>query len=225
MNKQIRQSSTYVKEVRSIINKIRMRIGLKTLALIIILLQITLVLLILNPIRLYQEYTNQQILAEVANLTELNQNEQPLIAQISDANSLRNENAIQAEVYKNAKNGDYAIGYSDKLIIYRKDEKRIIYKGDTPNKALINVQEEVLNAITEQAKTLNLISSDSTELPQVTTIQDVEPLKMQNPEFYKNAKDNDLIAVFANSQVILIYNMNNNSVVNKGKFFTSITQL
>jgi len=214
------KSNTYKKT--GFFQKVKNAFSVKTFLALIVILQIVIVALILNPLKLYQDYQNQQVLSEVGALTTLNKSETPVIAQVSDAEALRKENAIQAQVYKDAKNGDYVIGYTDKLIIYRKEEGKLIYNGDTPSAVLTKSQQDIIDGIIEKTKEKNLISQDSTEQPQVSIVSDISKLKGQNPTFYANARNNDVVAIFSDSQVIVLYNLETKTIINSGKFVTSI---
>jgi len=197
----------------------------KTFLGLIVILQIVIIALILNPVALYQQYQNQQVINEVGALTTLNTGETPVIAQVSDAEALRKENSIQAQVYKDAKNGDYVLGYTNKLIIYRKGETKLIYDGDTPSAVLTKNQELIITDISTKAKEAGLIDTDSQETPQVSVITDITKLKSENPTFYSIARNNDVVAVFSESQLIVLYNIESKSILNSGKFTTNIQKL
>ena len=195
------------------------------LLIVVALLQIIIVVLILNPTSLIQQYQNNQIINEVAAKTAVNTSESPTIATVTDADQLRKANAAQAEVYKDAQNGDYVLLYSDKMIIYRKSSGEVIYNGDNPNDLVTHTQQKLLSSIQDKAKAQNLIPADSTETPQISVITDVKPLKESNPDFYANARNNDIVALFAQEQLIVLYNQDTATIINTGKYATNISNL
>ncbi len=197
----------------------------KSVLIIVAILQIIIIVLILNPVALVQQYQNQQIINEVAAKTAVNTAESPVIATITNADQLRSANAAQAQVYKDAQNGDYVLGYSDKMIIYRRGTGEVIYNGDNPNDLVTHTQEKLVSDIVDKAKKQNLISSDSTETPQISIITDVKSLQTANPDFYSIARNNDIVALFPQEQLIVLYNQETSTIVNSGKYSTNISNL
>lgn len=190
--------------------------------LVIIILQIVIIVLLLNPTTLIQKVNEWQVVSAVSGLTAVNTAETPVIATITDAQGLRDENAIQAEVYKDAQNGDYVLGYADKMIIYRKQENKIVYEGDSPTDLLTKNQEALITSIVTKAKEQGVISNDSEEDPELSVVTDIATLQAQNPSFYSSARNNDIIAVFSQTGVILLYNNDTGSIINHGTFTTQI---
>src|SRR5688572_7729631 len=78
----------------------------KGLLALILVLQLIIIILLLNPAALIQQFQNQQIVNEVSKLTTVNNAQAPVIALVSDADQLRGENEYQKQVYKDAQNGD-----------------------------------------------------------------------------------------------------------------------
>lgn len=195
----------------------------RALLIVIIVLQIIIiVLLFVNPIYLIQEYRNQQIIEQVAAKTDIDSSETPLVAEITDIASLKAANDIQAQVYKDAQNGDYVLGYTNKMIIFRPSTQAIIYEGDNPNDLLTKAQEKVIEDIIRVAKEQNLLPAESTETPQISIVTDTRALQQSNPEFYKVARNNDLIALFPAHQLIILYNQETSSIINSGSYSTTI---
>lgn len=195
----------------------------RTLLIIIAVLQIIMIVLIINPAALWQQFQNQQIINEVASKTTVNSLENPVIATVTNADQLRDQNAAQAQVYKDAQNGDYVLGYSDKMIIYRRSDGTIVYEGDTPTGLVNNAQKKIVDDITSKAKELGLIEDNSTEAPQISIITDVKSLQAANPNFYSVARNNDIVALFPSSQLIVLYNQETATIVNSGNYSTNIT--
>lgn len=79
----------------------------------------------INDPEYVSQLQEQQIENTLSDLKEimLLPDEQPTIATLVDIDALKEENP---EFYKNAKNGDLLVIYSEKAILFREDEKRII---------------------------------------------------------------------------------------------------
>lgn len=189
---------------------------------LVVVLQLIMIFLILNPIAIIQDIQNRQLINEVASKTSLNTAETPVIATITNADTLRAENAIQAEVYKDAQSGDYVLAYTDKMIIYRRGEGRVIYEGDNPNQLLNKTQQKLIDDIVASAKEQGIIDSASKEVPQISIISDVKSLAASDPTFYRSARNNDIIVLFAESQVIALYNQETGEIFNHGQYQTTI---
>lgn len=197
----------------------------KGLLVLIAVLQIIMILLIINPVALIQQFQNQQLINEVAGKVEITSGETPVIATVTNPDELRNANGAQAQVYKDAEMGDYVLGYSDRLIIYRRSTGTIIYDGVTPSGLVNEAQQAIIEKLTTKAKDRSLISQDSTEIPQISLITDIDTLRKTDPAFYAPAKNNDIVGLFAQAQIIVLYNQESDSIVNTGKYSTSIQGL
>ncbi|HEX9805057.1 MAG TPA: hypothetical protein VGA67_05220 [Candidatus Dojkabacteria bacterium] len=193
-------------------------LGVKSLIIVVILLQILIAFFIINPIRLYGETIARQVINEINKQTFTNPNEIPIVDVVTDPEILRSQNAVMAEVYKDAKAGDYIVGYSDKMIIYRKDEKRIIYEGESPGAIISNTQQAIAANIIAAAREKEILTVDNSEIPQVSIVNNPDELRNLNSEFYLNVKENDLLGVFPTNQVILIYRPSLGEIVNYGGY-------
>lgn len=180
------------------------------------------VIYIINPIGIYQNNTTGEIIKEVSQLTTTNPLETPLVNVIKDVQKIKELNAINAEVYKNATNGDYVVGYSDKMIIYRRQSGDIIYEGQTPAAILESTQQTIITGVTNKAKEAKLIEASSTEAPQVSIVTDAAKLKEENPSFYANAQTNDVIALFSSKKLIVLYRPSTSTIINSGAYNTTI---
>jgi len=194
------------------------------LLLAVVVLQVIIVILMLNP-GLIISNNNQSILDEVAQLTDINTSQTSTIAEVADADQLRDENAIQAQVYKDAQNGDYVIGFEDKMVIYRRSENKIIYEGQSPGQILRTTQQDLINTISELVVEKGLIASDSEEVPQVNVVAEVDAFKAQSAEFYVNLAVGDVIAVYNDAGVIVVYRPETGVIINSGRFGVSISPI
>lgn len=199
--------------------------SMRFLAVMVIALQLIIIFLLVNPINLINQLNTVQVINKVASLAVVPPNEVPeVIAQVGDvknlvsADELRNGNAIQASVYKDAQDGDYVLLYSTKMVIYREKENRIIYEGDTPSAILQKTQEDIVTKLIAKAKEEGVINSSSEEVPQLSVINDVANTQKENPEFYRNAANNDIIAMFRTEGKVLIYRPDTDSIINSGTY-------
>jgi len=189
----------------------------------ILILQVVMVWLVIDPPYLRQQTLANQIVSEVSKLTTVNVNEQPQVGVISDAQSLRDDNAIHAQVYKDADKGDYVIGYTDKLIIYRRNQNKIVYEGDSPTAIANKNQQQLMDAIVAKVKNADLIADNSDEVPQLSVVTDAAAVKPQNPTFYANVAKDDVVALFSTASVIVIYRSSTDEIINSGTFSTVIS--
>lgn len=151
---------------------------------------------------------NTDLLTEVAELTTLPK-ENPVIAEVLDIDILKQEHPVNADVYKDAANGDKVIAYADKLIIYRPDENKIIYEGKNPNQIM---QEKYIEELKDVlAKVGALIALDTSAVPQLSTIADIDVLKEGNPGLFANAANEDKILVYEDR--LIIYRPSTNQII------------
>ncbi len=200
--------------------------SMKFLVVVILLIQLVILAFILpfSPLYILQQQTvTNQVINEVSKLTPVNVNEQPQVAVVADAEVLRKANAVQAQVYKDAANGDYVLVYSDKMIIYRRNDNKIVYQGDSPATLADKSQKSIQDAIVAKAKSANLIAADSTETPQLSSVTDAAQVKAQDASFYANVANGDIIALFPSAKVVVLYRPSTGDMVNSGTFNTTIS--
>jgi hypothetical protein len=163
---------------------------------------------VLSPVQEKTLKENNALLKEVSALTTL-PNAEPAIAEVLDVELLKNEHQINAEVYKDAKDGDKVIGYEDRLIIYRPSEKKIVYDGKNPNQIL---SEQYVAALKEVlTKVSALTTLDQKAVPQLSTIGDVTQLQAQNPSVFANAQNGDSLLLYENR--FIIYRASTNQLI------------
>ena len=153
--------------------------------------------------------------------------EMPIAAQVGDLKNLKTieelkqENEVDAEIYKDAQDGDYVFGYANRMIIYRYDEDKIIYDGKTARKKMEEFSEEIATEIVKKAKLEKLIPPDYTLLPYLTVVTDAEEVITNNPD-YVGVIENDIFAAFSSLEFMLIYRRTNKTIVYSGKFDNSL---
>lgn len=174
--------------------------------------------LLFRPPFLTDQRENQAIINKVSDKVEVPEFERPTIALIANADNLREDSPINAEVYKDAQDGDYVLGYSDKIVIYRKDGNEIIYDGPSP---VAQLEQTIIANIRQSADILGL-DVDPEEQVQISVVTDPDALRESNAEFYANADSGDIIATFPRSQYILIYRPSSGNIVNDGQLDIAI---
>ncbi|MCA9380727.1 hypothetical protein KC678_00490 [Candidatus Dojkabacteria bacterium] len=169
-----------------------------------------------------------QIVNEVRKVAGVSESLVPLdIVQLDDniISDLRNGNQIQEQVYKDVQSGDYVVIYEDRMIIYRRDGKEVIYNGKSPAQIAQDGQLDVLNKILARAKADGIIEEGNEEVPQASVVDDPQKLLAEDSDFYSRVQAGDLVVIFPEHQIILLYNPNNDSIYNSGKIGTVITEL
>jgi hypothetical protein len=193
------------------------------LVLVVLALQLVTLFFFFNPPFLANQNLINQITSEVAKLTAVNPYETPTMAVVSSAEDLRKQNDIMKQVYKDAQEGDYVLAYSDKLILYRRNENKVIYQGPTPNQILNDSQAKLVAEITEAAVKAGIVKSDSEDKPQLSTVVDPAALKQQDPIFYADVQKDDIRAVFPKSEIVVVYRLATKQIVKSGKVTTTIS--
>ena len=200
-------------------NKTKLFIGIFLLT--IIILQGAIFYLILNPINLYNQLTTVQIINNVVKTVSVPPNELPQVGIIGDKKNLQDieilkkGNNVDAEIYKDAKNGDYVLGYTSKLVIYRPSDKSVIYEGDTPQQKVAKAQQNLISQVQKVAFDNGLITKE-TAIPQASVVTDPSKVKSSNP-FYKDVEQNDIIANFSNPDLIIIYRPTTDKIIKSGQ--------
>jgi hypothetical protein len=159
----------------------------------------------------------QSIISKVSKYQAINPGTQVYVEELKNVDTLRNENTVQQEIYKDARDGDFAVLIpQDKLVIYRESEDKIIYNGLTPNAKAQTIQNEQITAIRNVAINANLITSENTSVPDISLVQNAEAVKQQDPEFYRDVLEGDIITFFPSENVIFIYRPSSQAVINSG---------
>jgi len=200
-------------------------LSIRSLIVVVILLQVLTVSLVLKPTwinDLFYGSQDSQVISEVKSLTTITSTGDPVVAKVQDADALREENAIQAEIYKDTQNGDYVIGYSDRLIVYRRSEGKIIYDGETPSEKLSKNNEIIAEKISTKLQSEGILDVADIETPQMTLVSEPAKFQEQDASFYGSLQANDIIAVYNEARLIVIYRFDQDQIVNVGSFQTQI---
>lgn len=162
----------------------------------------------------------QQIIERVAELVRVDSKETPSVAKVNNAEALRAENPIQQQVYALAQDGDYVIGFTDQMVIYRQSTDEVVYVGMSPGQILQQAQLEVIKGIELKLKEAGLLPEDSASIqkPEINIIANAELFKSRDPEFYANAQDNDFLVVYNDIGLIAVYRQDTAEVINSGFF-------
>jgi len=133
---------------------------------------------------------------------------------------------IQAEVFKDAKDGDYVLVYSgkdgalDRLIIYRDSEKKVVYDGKTISTIDQENRTALLNKVVQATKNAGLISQSSTEIPTAQVVADSVKFKQENNlPFFQDVQNGDIIATYkptSSGALTIIYRPATDSIVKTG---------
>lgn len=198
--------------------------SIKFLAVLIVIFQLIILYFLINPINILNQLNSVQIINKVSKLTVVPAGELPTaIGTVGDntllpnAETLRKDNEIQAQVYKDVKDGDYVLVYSSKMIVFRDSENRVIYEGPTPAQILNNNQQTIVTNLIKKVKDSGIITQDNDETPQLRIITtELADLQRVNPEFYADAKENDIVAIFARENKMVLYRADTDAVVKYG---------
>ncbi len=224
MNQQF-NLSPQVEERGFLSNLMNKVFSIRAMLFVIIVMLGVLIFFAFKPPFLDNQTISQQVVTEVSRLVEVNPFEEPVVTVIADAENLRAANAIQTQVYANAQDGDYVLGYTDKMIIFRRGSNEIIYEGYSPGAILSQNQAAIEAGVIQAVKDAGLVSNDYEEKPQLRVIADPAKLQAENPTFYENSIKNDVVAVFSSAELIVIYRPDTGVIVKSGFYSTSISPI
>ena len=108
------------------------------------------------------------------------------------------------------------------MIVYRRQEGKLIYDGLNPQSKLESTQQELITNIITAAKARGTIDQDSIEIPQVSVVTDARKLRESNAGFYASARNGDILAYFLDSGVVVLYRDDAKSIINAGAHNTQI---
>ena len=186
------------------------RFNINTLLLVgIALLVVYICYHLLNPVAMWQTSKYKSLIEDVSTRANVTPAELQYIGRIKE------ESPINAEVYKDAKNGDYVLAYASKMVIYNEDEDKVVYDGDTPGMKQAKEQEAAIQKIVDLLKSKGVVPQSVTDKPQAAVISD--PKALAGNSFYRDAKAGDMVLSFANAGITVIYNTQTQAVVNVAK--------
>jgi hypothetical protein len=198
---------------------------------VILVMQGLFLYFLVNPINVASQLSSVQKINKITTLTQtpLPINELPQIGVVGDKTTLgdietiKSTNKIDGEVYANAANGDYVLGYSNagRLVIFRPSEDKIIYDGDSSTKKLQSGQQALVSNVVKSTAAANLIPADYKQVPQISVVTSAEDLKKGN-DFYKDVVKDDLVATFTAPNLVVIYRPTTQQIVKSGQFQISL---
>lgn len=193
------------------------KINFTILLLILVLIcQLYIVFLGLNPFSMLSAYNQRMEIEKISKLAGMSPVDAKSYVEIgvttgfTDIDTIRKENAINDQVYKEAMKGDKVIGFGTKMAIYRPSANKLIYSGDTPGQISEMKATELLGEIVKQIKDAGHINKNSEEVPQVASVTD--PSKLAKTDFYANAVKDDLILSFGTEGVVVLYDGNKKEI-------------
>jgi len=192
---------------------------------VIVLVQLLIIYLVINPNALLQQASTNQLVEKILSAANVNEQEVPLaIGRIADnillpdIEALKQNDPIQLEIYKDADNGDYVVLFPTRMIIFRESENRVIYSGPTPSEVSKQNSENLINNIITISRENSIVSEENSEIPiiRILDLDTLNILKQNNPAFYKDAIEGDVIAEFLLNQKIVIYRKDASEFINIG---------
>jgi hypothetical protein len=197
------------------------------LPILVLILQLVLMFLVINPINVLNNLEVVSVINEVGKKTPLPPNEVPVVAVIGDKKNLgtieeiQKGNEIDKVVYKDAANGDYVLGYTNKLVIYRKNSSTVIYDKESPRQLLATSQTNLVNLVLDAAKIAKIVDANYQTQPTISIVTVPDDLKKVNA-FYKDVQKDDIVATFNDLNSVMIYRPSTKAVVNSGKLNVEI---
>lgn len=191
------------------------------LLVLVLLCQLYIVFLGLNPVSVLSAYNQRKEIEMISKLAGMNPVDAKSYVEIgktqgfTDIEAIKKESVINAEVYKDTKNGDKVIGFGTKMAIYRPSIKKLVYSGDTPGQKNEVKKTELITEIVNQIKAAGHIPQSSTEVPQIAGITD--PTKLAKNSFYASAVQGDAILSFGDEGVVVLYDLQNKAIKNVAK--------
>lgn len=176
-----------------------------------------LVAVLANPSSVYESMTKRWLVDRVAKSAEVEfESFQSMVElgktkEFEDVETLKKQNSYNQAVYKDAKNGDLALAFTSKMVIYRPRTASIIYQGETPTQKMEQDQKLAVTKYAEVIKAQGIIPKESTEVPQVSVISNIDQYK--NNALYTGASNGDLVMIFNDAGIVVVFNTKENRVV------------
>lgn len=198
--------------MKKILNKVESN---KLLLTFLVVLQIVIIILILNPFALIADSTQKNIISEAVNLAGDPDFRNASIIQISDADAFKKQYLLN-EKYSDLKNEDYILLVNGKMLIYRKSEQKIIYNGDAS--ASLLDQTRLINLISLEAKNQQLIKEDEQLALKIFNEEDEKDFYN---DYFQNLKNGDVLAFFPKNKIVVLYNLQSQRIESFKKFSIS----
>jgi hypothetical protein len=184
---------------------------------LILIALIYLVFVFFSPFNLIKQAQERGIVEKAAKAAGVKIAEFQFMAELgktdgfTDLTELKKLSKFNEEVYKDAKKGDRAIAFGNKMVIERNG--KLIYDGPSPLQKQQADQLEKVKAGDAKVKAANIVSGN--EQPQVAVVQNIEQLK--GAEFYAKAKNADLVLAYNNAGVVVLISDETGEILNNAK--------
>jgi hypothetical protein len=162
----------------------------------------------------YSEYQSKQYIRRSSDLLDITIPESATVAEVVDLVSLRSQTPSIADVYDGVENGDYLILFDNQMVIYRPRANQVIYHGPDPKKIVENAEVTVQGVVNFQVKNKNALLINPEEMPEVRQIVDLEGVKLTDPKFFKDAKLGDVVAIFPENKIKVLFRLGLNEIIN-----------
>lgn len=166
----------------------------------------------------------QRIINTISALNISPENENPIAVDIiggggnlPSISEILSNNEVNAEIYRDARNGDYVVGYKSKLIIYRQSEDRVIYDGPSPEAILDAERRNLISAIIRASKEDGVLPQASNEQPRLLLLDDVFLNAIGPVGIYEKARENDIVATFYGTQIVVLFRPSETSIIDSRK--------
>jgi hypothetical protein len=204
--------------------------SINTLVSIVLVLQLVFLYFLINPINVFTQLNSVNMINKIGAAKDANLPvELPTSlgivgdgVKLQDIEVIKKSNQVDAEIYKNAANGDYVVAYPTRLVIYRPSNNSIVYSGPTPQNKLQETQTAIIGLVVKKAKDAKLIPADYNTAPQVSIVTSAEEMKKVNADFYKDTLKDDLVSSFSNPNLVMIYRPSEDKIIKSGTIQVAI---
>lgn len=191
------------------------------LLVLVVVTQMYIIFRAINPLNDIAVATERRLVEKIAKDAGVSTGEFQFMAELGkgqgfeDVDKLKKLSKYNEEVYKDAKVGDRAVAFANKMVLYRPSNNKIIYQGETPAQKQLKDQQAALEKIVNKIKEAGYLAASSTEVPQVATVNNIEQL--QDNALYTGAENGDFVLIFNNAGVVAVYSTKGDKIINAAR--------